>query len=482
MPGSNLERKIAEFNAQHNATLTQAMLDTPPKKLKGLDLHSFYKKKRHVQRAILYHRRVAAVLMETLKNGVKINETCYYTLPELNISKFLDDFEETMKLRQEELEYDRKRKPYEGIPQEKLLNHLVDLTKRYDRKLSDVWADSVIEGSMTVKEMKRITDRMYTEFRDAQDPKNLEFDQRKKLGCCITALYAMQALREKRDFWFKIRHPFLNSDEKAYLLQLERRYTELVMHEFPVLEAKNEFDKSLMTNVYKTVELVRNRKNIDESEEQMQENMQEQEQRRREISNVYEKLQPTVLDPVEQEKIIDEIVEELPRCRWEKPLQKNMLTGVYFKLFMRDAQQANEKFDYAVANGKPPELQMVENVKAVFRRVYENISSFGYTNNVAALVAAQMMTDVMMRRLSPAAFDEKKYAEFTNGYVLKHAAEFEEITGMDGTEPAFAAAKGKYAELQRKHIQVDEVNIIANDKVVAPVQNQPSQEAKVIKN
>jgi hypothetical protein len=214
----------------------------------------------------------------------------------------------------------------------------------------------------------------------------------------------------------------------------------------------------------------------------MQEDMQEKEQRRREISNVHEKLQPTVLDPVEQEKIINEIVEELPRCRWEKPLQKIMLTGVYFKLLMRDAQQANEKFDYAVANGKPPELQMVENVKAVFRRVYENISSFGYTNNVAALVAAQTMTDVLMRRLSPAAFDEKKYAEFTNGYVLKHAAEFAEITGMDGTEPAFAAAKGKYAALQRKHIQVNEVNVIPENNIIAePVENLPKVEVSQVK-
>ena len=479
MPGNALDNKIAEFNSEHEATLTRAILDTPPRKMKGLDLHFFYKQKKKGQRAILYHRTVATALVQTVKNGLKINETGDYSLPELNIPKFLQDFEAIMALRKEETEYDRNRKPFEGISQEKLLKHLVDLTKRFDRKLSYIWADSILEGDMTVEEMKRITDRMYTDFRNAKDPKNLDFDQRKKLGCCITALYAMQALREKRGFWFSIRHPFLNSAEKAYLLQLERRYTELVLNDFPVLEAKNEFDKSLMTNVYKTVDLVRNRKNMDEMEKQQRQN----EEKRREISNVHEKLQPITSSTVEQEKIIDEIVKELPRCRWEKSLQKSMLTGVYFKLFLQDAQDANEHFDYNVAKGRSGEAQMAENVKAVFRRVYSNIGSFGYMSTDAGLVAAQVITDVMMKRLSPAAFDPKKYEEFTSGYVFKHAAAFKDITGMDGTEPVFTEAKKIYEEMQPEPINVNEANMIESVEVGEQVENLPNMEAsKVLKN
>lgn len=481
MPGNTLEQKIREFNLRHGATLTMAMLDAPPKKFKGLDLNFFDRQKRKAQRAILYHRTVATVLMETLKNGSKINETGYYALPDLDMTKFLDDFEEIMKLRQEETEYDRVRKPFEGINQEKLFNHLVDLTKRYDRSLSEIWADSILKEEMTIAQMKAITDRTYSEIKKI-DPNNMSLGDTKKLGSFHTALITIERVREKRGAWWKFRHPLLNGAEKAYHRQLLLAQTEFTARGLSLAQAWLEHDTSPMEKVYKTIELARNRKNMDESEKQMQENMQEQEQRRREISNVHEKLQPLLTDLSVHEKISEEIVKALPRCRWEKPLQKNMLSSILMKTILQDAQSANEDFDVAVSNGRSPEAQMVENVRAVFQKAYANVATLGYMDVSAQLVAAQVITDVVLKNMSPAAFDEKKYAEFTNGYVLKHATEFSDITDMDGSEPAYVVAKEKYNEMQREKIEVSEVNVIANEPVVAPVDNQPSQEVQIIKN
>lgn len=478
MPGNALDDKITEFNNKHEATLTRALLETPPKKFKGLDLHFFQKQKKKAQRAILYHRTVATALIQTVKNGLKINETGYYSLPELNIPKFLQDFEEIMALRKEETEYDRKRKPFEGIHQEKLLNHLVDLTKRFDRDLSAIWAESIINEELSIAEMERITNHAYNSFSTAEDPQNLGYAERKKLGTFVTAATTMTLVREKRGFWWRVRHPFLNSDEKAYYNQMMERFANLTMRGFPVSEVLAEHDKSLMTNVYKTVELVRNRKNMDEMEKQHA----QEEEKRREISNVHETLQPIASSKVEQEKMIDEIVKELPRCRWEKSLQRNMISSIILKLMIKTAQQANERFDEGVSDGRSPEKQMLENVKQVFKQAYSNVASLGYMDPSAQLVAAQVMTDVMMKRLSPAAIDPKKYEEFTNGYVLKNAEAFADITGMDGTEPVFTESKKSYEEMQPQKINVNEVNVIPkNNVVVEPVENLPKVEVSKIK-
>ncbi len=483
MPGNALDNKIVEFNSEHEATLTRALLETPPKKIHGLDLRFFQKQNRKGQRAILYHRIVAIALIQTIKNGLKINESGYYTLPDLNIAKFLLDFEEIMKLRQEESEYGRVRMPFEGINQEKLFNHLIDLTKRYDRDLSAIWAESVINEELSIEEMKRITDSAYNDFSTAEDPQNLGYAEKQKLGTFVTAATTMTLVREQRGFWWRVRHPFLNSDEKAYYNQMMERFADLIKRGFPVSEMIAEHDKSLMKKIYKTAELSRQRKNMDETEKLQKEAQVKKEQERREISDVHEKLEPIATDQNVQKNITDDIVKALPRCRWEKSLQRNMISSIILGVMIKTAQQENERFDEIVSSGRSPEKQMIENVKQVFKQAYSNVPSLGYMDPSAQLVAAQVMTDVVLKYLSPAALDGKKYKEFVSGYVLKNAEIFADITGMDGTEPVFMEAKKSYEEMQPEQIAVNEANVIASVDVGEQVENLPNMEAsKVLKN
>ena len=142
---------------------------------------------------------------------------------------------------------------------------------------------------------------------------------------------------------------------------------------------------------------------------------------------------------------------------------------------IRQAQENNETFDGGMAYGENPQKLMVTCVKKIYEKAYMLSSSLGYMQAQDQLVAAQVMTDVIMKNLSPVALEIDKYAEFANGYVLNHPNKFYEVTGMDGTEFAFTEAKKSYEDIMnREEVKISELQPNENKKVVAPVEEVPS--------
>ena len=94
-------------------------------------------------------------------------------------------------------------------------------------------------------------------------------------------------------------------------------------------------------------------------------------------------------------------------------------------------------------------------------------------------VAAQIITDKMMQKLSPAAFYEKEYGEFANGYILNHAQEVNSKLSAKEQIPEtqLENAKQLYSELVPEKIQVGLENNQAgavSQPVSAPAINAPN--------
>ena len=155
------------------------------------------------------------------------------------------------------------------------------------------------------------------------------------------------------------------------------------------------------------------------------------------------------------------------------------MNSVVTDALINEAQQANKRFDEIVGDGGNAQKQLVHCVRQVFQRAYLLTSSVGYMDVKEQLVAAQVMTDVVMKKLSPVAFETETYAKFANGYVLNNPKEFSDVTEMDGTEYAFTEAKKAYDGMDREGIKVNEVNV-ENGAVVPPVENVPKVNAPVI--
>ena len=141
---------------------------------------------------------------------------------------------------------------------------------------------------------------------------------------------------------------------------------------------------------------------------------------------------------------------------------------------MQQAQKANETFDELVSSGRNKQEQMVDYVRSVFEKSFSLTQTLGYNEVKDQLVVAQIMTDVVLKNISPVALDPE-LSEFANGYALNNSRKFESVAQMDGIENAFNNAKKEYDDLNRENIKIEGFD--DNDKkvVVQPIDNSGKQ-------
>jgi hypothetical protein len=144
---------------------------------------------------------------------------------------------------------------------------------------------------------------------------------------------------------------------------------------------------------------------------------------------------------------------------------------------MDEAQKANREFDEMVASNFDKNKLMASTVHKIFKKAYSFTDMLGYYDMGDKLIAAQAMTDVLMKNLSPATLEPETYESFVNGYVFNNPGKFEDVTQMDGTEPVFMDAKKTYEEMNREVVQINDLSNQPEGKIVPPIQQAPSNGA-----
>ena len=82
-----------------------------------------------------------------------------YHLNDLDVVKFINEYENLIQMKHEGTNPNKPRKPYEGI-ENRVLQEAVRITKNLNKPLVDVWADRIQNGTYTLEDLRSRTDGM----------------------------------------------------------------------------------------------------------------------------------------------------------------------------------------------------------------------------------------------------------------------------------------------------------------------------------
>lgn len=479
MPGISLEQKIGKFNAKYDVKLDPHAIEEEARIDAVFEEYRFDKKDKQVTQATTYWKALTKTLTDSLNAKTKINKNADYDLSDLNIVSFIREFEDIMQQSNKQSKTPRERKPFEGMNFDKMIEKIKAGTSAYDKPLYSIWANKVVDNKISYEDLKKVTDESVQNIEKAEKNKYSTVS-REDLSNVVYAHEAMFRVCQSRGFWWKVFHLYQNYVENKYLESLSMRVSQYIEKNYPINDISDTMPDSMMKKVYTNTEYTIRYERDKKIKEKIEKSQKQEEEKRREISAVAETLQKSIDDNSFKGKITDEIVKSLPKCKWSKNIQKNLVSSIATNALIQEAQGANKLFDLSVADGVNPETRMEYNVAAVFRKAYGLTEALGYIEIKDQLLAAQVITDVLIKNVSPAALEPEKYTKFANGYALNKPALIEDVTGMDGTEFAFKEAQKAYADMNREKVEILALNTVANKDVVAPVDKETNISAPTI--
>ena len=470
---STLEREIINFNNRYGTKLTVAQLDHPPQK--RLDNVSTLFSAPTAKRSPMnnYVALLINTFSDAVKAKIKIDENANYDVAStIDLIAFIERFESIMKLRQEETEYDRERKAYEGANYKKLVKYVMDSTKDLNQAICWTWAEDVVKDEMSYKDSKAITDGAIAAL-DAL-PQGAEFgaDNEAQLVNVYFAMKAMEMVRQQRGFFFAIFSFRINRREKEYFNQLVAAKNRYQAKGYPIAELQQMAYQPVMKECYEKAE-----KNLVAQKDYAQQEKTRKEALRN-MPKAVDVARPRLQDDQFKEKVCQEILQKLPKCRFDHATQKAMMDAMLMNLLLNTVNEGNQDFDRAVAEDGNLHEVMLNGAREVFITAYSYVSTLGYMDMSKGLAAAQIITDVIMKNYSPILIDEQKYAQFGEGYFLNHELDLEEVMDVMDIQDQFDKALNIYRDLKREAVPIPDLNN-PQGELVPPVGNAPKSDVPV---
>ena len=477
MPG--LDEKIALFNRTYGASLSIDILDnTLGKKLAYIN-NFLLDPKPEVSPKKQYLNTLTNVILYCIDKKLKINPDGAYRVSDLNIPAMIRDYEDIMKERKQETEYSRQREPYEGIKYETVVKYVMKNTEKYDKMLSMVWMDNILNKTLSIQDMKAVTDDA---IKILGGLKKETFTEAHKplLHNLVSAMHALEGVRQQRGRLWKIFNFRINRREKAYLTELANAYNHAVWNDLPLTEAQDEIFASVMDQAKADVKLHLQHEKQRAAGELLQNSFDKK--KFVSVSNEGEQLDERLKDEQLKAKLTTELLAKLPKCRWTKEEQQPVFQIGVIPMLHQEAQNCNKNFIEGMGVNAGAHKLLADNAKAIFLKAYATAGWIGYVDMKDKLVAAQVMTDEIMKNYSLAALDNS-YAEFANGYILNHVEEIAESIGLEPKDPILEEAKTTFDNLERNVVEIVELTPQEHGETVPPVQNQePSTNLHTNKN
>ncbi|MBO7187565.1 MAG: hypothetical protein J6V68_04135, partial [Clostridia bacterium] len=245
MPNTSLEDKIKLFNTKYNVKFDPHAVAEEARIDDVLDGFRFDQQDPKVKQASNYLKTLFETLSDSLNAQTQINATGYYDLSDFNIVKFVNEFEEIMAQRNAESKEPKERKPFEGMNFEKLIEKTTAKTKEYDKTLYSIWANKVVDGKISFKTLKKITDESIRNI-ERQERENRPIS-REDLTNIVLAHEAMFRVSQSRGFFWKLFNFFR---EDRYLDSLSNKRMEYVNKNYPVQDILDKIPDSVMKETY----------------------------------------------------------------------------------------------------------------------------------------------------------------------------------------------------------------------------------------
>ena len=394
--------------------------------------------------------------------GNEISRREYEFSMKTSLKGFLDLFEGFMRLKFEEdpKNAGKERQEREGLSVNDLQMVIANQARKYGT-VSDIWAESIKSGAYDMEQIKRVTDAAYNW---AQTHEHSEFvEEKPSFETTAHAYEAMQKIVASRTRLWRFWIWNWNQDrkEQEYLKALEAQVKEInekfdnvvanviaeekekpcVKEYGDLLDAEikddmladreariAEFEAQLKDEIdEKTSEFERQKEELLQAQLESERLKQEEEERLAQEQQRQAKIESGLTLEVKFEDVtkaenfkaemLDELIKELPETDLTVGLRKDFLGKAFDSTLMKTVKEELAKFTESVDK----QAQMYEMAKAIFTSACSAAYKAGYVMDpITRLAAAQIITDKIMSKLSPAALEPDKYTAVEKGYFLAH--------------------------------------------------------------
>lgn len=471
MPSST--EKIQEFSRNYNLDVTIDQVESTLGAFKYLN--DFLNERTDLtSESSKYVNVLATLLNKYLKNDLSpLYYRASYDTSEVDVFKFIEDYEKVMAVRRENGVDGVHKEPYAGLGAGKIYEEMIKRTQGLNKPLAELWTKSVHKGEVDPMELKNKTEAIFEQLRDKDAP--LSKTDEKGLEFAVMALKTMNRVYRERRLWRVVPwHWRTWYREAKYMNKLSEQIQTYRQKNFPVQAIEDKYAAPVLKGLHDKLSEARvaSDKAATEAKAQIERERIENENK---TIKAMENFKQVTADPAFNDKLIDDMVKKLPQTQFSDFMMKNTLSMAIKSSFLDVMRNHNMRFDDEAEN---PKQHLTAGAKAVFKNAFVLAKTFGYNTPKDRLAVAQIMTDKVMQKLSPAATDPKEYGDFANGYALRHAEEFNDVLGADkisaeDLEKVFAEANKRYGDLTREPVAINEFANVSKDNVSAPVEKEP---------
>ena len=439
MPTENYREALRDFGYEFGIKFDIDAYQTGYQKIKATS-PLVYDKDSAEERLDYYTNTLQAALMLYMESKTSMGDGQYYDMFKVSdtsviaIGEFILAFENVMKEKYasdlaEGKETMQGRKPFEGEDFGKLSRDMLKrVSEKYDKSLHEIWADNVINDEAVMQNMKELTEK-------ATDAIDLAIRTERKAGemnfrnnpggvrTIITAKKTMEKVRAQRGFWWKVApwHWRRNWREREYLNSLNSKLAEYAQSSLTpeVVESLMEADElSILYGVSDELEkVIQNQATAKESPAVVAEEKIEVEK----ITDAVSAKQ-LLTNKKFTETLTNEAFAMIDLSKVNSPILKNVemkknWLEIYYRGFAAALNTMWENFDKAV-HPDDKEKAVSDGAINLFRNIYKDLSMLQLSSNKDRFVIAQNVADMIMKKHSPAAIDEK-YAKYAKGYGIQ---------------------------------------------------------------
>lgn len=407
-----------------------------------------------------YYDVMKRLLRSSLNARTKISAEGKYSLDDFNVVRFLHDYEDLMAQKNAESKEPRDRAPFENTKFNDLLDRAKGITQPYNQSVYGIWADKIADAKdkFSFRDLRAVTDRAINAIEASLDGGNDTY-KRSDLVNVVYAKAAMEKVRESRTGWWKFWNLLENYREYRYLEDLSKKVTEYRESLYPVNEILENAPQEILKNAY-------------ENPTASKDGVEQAAGQRRQLTNVEEKMKEVIKEPATKDSLTEEILKSLPEGGFPDALKENFLKTQILPQMMDKMQECNRDFDRVIENRlMTPETQMLYVVEKMYDKVFPMSVTLGYTDEKDQILAAQVITDAVLKKLSPVALDPEKLGQFADGYVVNNANAYSNITGFRADDPAMTEARQAFNAMKVDKVEVPEAADVSNAPMVQPIQN-----------
>ena len=424
------------------------------------------------------------------------NSNKVYDVSDINALEFIREYESIMQAEHEEKNPGTPRKKNEGIGG-MVLARVEATMKGYNKSLYAVWADRIRAEAYKVEDLRRMTDDIYTRGRD-----RIENDDGEQLAnpgavatACILRDALEQAISQRTIGWYFWPGNWPTwAAENSYLKHLNNQvaeYRNLPGFSDDVEPIIDDYQEPMNESVNEVTEIktkylqqIRERKlakanakttganKVDAKKEEIQEEIKEE--AAIDFDIVQEKANEILSDFRFKGEFLNEIVSEMPKGTTtdEEKLDKLSEDFNITYCISKPIREANKEF----INTKGDPNTVKEAALNIFCETFDSIRNC-YEDKATTLLAAQIITDKVMKKLSAAGVYPEKYGEFAKGYAINHFEEIQNKNSMASTleESVFQEAIASYNDLEKpQQIHISELDESKDTEIVGQIKEESS--------